>query len=516
MEFGLASRNVAGMAAQSKRNTPPKPSLGSLTVGEQGGGTARAVARNTIWGTAGRVLGGLFALGSLALISRSLGPQVYGDYATVLAFFFIAGAVADGGLYQILVRDLGRPGSDEKRLVSTAVTLRTTIVSVALFVGFIVFLSIPKYADLAALAPIAALAFLPLSLGQLLMAVFQRHLAVRTAALIELVARASQLIGVGLLWVIKTPSPFPFLVVLLVATTIQIGLLIWRSRALTPYILRATKKEAFRMMREALPVGISLVFTLAYFRLDTILLSLLHTSESVGIYNLAYKMLEQLIFFPAMFIGVMMPLLTTAYETSKERFHSLVTQAARGLAIAALPAVTGVWFLRVPIALLLGGKDFVQAEKPLGILIFAVILIFAGTLLGGLIVIVGRQRKAVPVYALAMVISIGLNVLLIPRFSYVGTAWVTVVTEVIVTSGLFLILLRDKITIRIPGLMRIFFATGVMALPLILFANTATTALGAVAVVPFLLACPVIYALALFAFNVVTREDLRLLRKQKE
>ena len=53
-----------------------------------------------------------------------------------------------------------------------------------------------------------------------------------------------------------------------------------------------------KFLREAAPLGISAIVVFAYFKMDTILLSVLKTNAEVGIYNAAYKVIENISFFP--------------------------------------------------------------------------------------------------------------------------------------------------------------------------------------------------------------------------
>jgi len=63
-----------------------------------------------------------------------------------------------------------------------------------------------------------------------------------------------------------------------------------------------------KFLKMSFPMGASALVTFLYFKMDTILLSLLKGSEEVGIYNMAYKILENITFFPAMIVGLVLPL----------------------------------------------------------------------------------------------------------------------------------------------------------------------------------------------------------------
>jgi len=474
-------------------------------------GVARAVAVNTVWGGAGRIAGGIFALFTLAFTSRALGPEGYGGYATILAFLYLFSAIADGGLYQVLVRDISRSGSAPSRLLATALTLRLLSLGGFLLLGAAAFLAIPRYLSLAAGLPFAALSYAALSLAQLLMAVFQKELVVHRASLAEIAARILQLLLTGALFFAGVRTIPLFLAVLAFTSAVQLALMVVFLHGTLRVQIGTTIKEAKAMFREALPVALSLAFTLVYFRLDTIILSLFRDPEEVGIYNLSYKLLEQLIFFPAMFVGVLTPILSDAFVRDRARFQRILEKTSSIIAMGAMPMLVGGWFLAEPLTLLLGGEAFRIAQEPMRVLLIATFLIFFGTLLGNAVVVSGRQRAAVPIYAMAMLFNIAVNVLVIPAYSYMGAAWTTVATELVVTAGLVLVLRRAAIAFTVPHAARIAGAALVMALPLFLFGRTLIASLGVASLAPLLVLCPLLYLGALFAMRAVTREDIRLL-----
>lgn len=475
----------------------------------------RSVLVNTAWGFAGRVLGGVFALITVALMSRALGPQGYGAYATLLAFLYLFQAVADGGFYNVLVRDIARPQKKPENVVATAFTLRLITLGVSLSAGFAAMFFIPQYSSLTAAAPFAVIAYAALSLSQLLMAIFQKHLAVSYAAFAEMGARLLQLAVVAALFVIHTSSLVPFVAALAAAGTLQFLLSFLFARRYVAVRLTRNVMRLRRYFFEALPVALSLVFTLIYFKIDTVLLSLLKSPEEVGIYNISYKLLEQLIFFPAMFMGVVTPILSEAFATNKDRFAKIFRLVNSAITIAALPVLIGGWFLAEPIVTILGGEAFLPAAAPLRVLLFATVFIFFGNALGNTVIVAGRQKAAVPIYALAMVINVGGNLLFIPQFSFMAAAWTTVIAELVVDAGLVWLLVRSGIAFTVPRIFRVLLAAGIMGLPLLFFGEQTLAALGVFGVIPFLIICPLLYGGALIVLRAVNKDELRQLFVQR-
>ena len=83
---------------------------------------AKKIAYNVVFSAVAKVLSTILALVGIGFITRYLGKEGFGDYATVLAFFSFFGAIADLGLYSISVREISREGADEKKIMGNVFT----------------------------------------------------------------------------------------------------------------------------------------------------------------------------------------------------------------------------------------------------------------------------------------------------------------------------------------------------------------------------------------------------------
>jgi O-antigen/teichoic acid export membrane protein len=105
-------------------------------------------------------------------------------------------------------------------------------------------------------------------------------------------------------------------------------------------------------------MGITAIITFLYFKLDTILLSLLRPAADVGIYNVAYKIMENLIFFPAMLAGLIIPLLSRYLLADRKKFDMIASKTFKVFFLIAVPIVIGTLFLAKDIILIVSGQAF--------------------------------------------------------------------------------------------------------------------------------------------------------------
>ena len=393
----------------------------------------RKIAFNTIVSIAARILGTIIALVNIGFITRYLGKDVFGEYVTILAFVSVFSIIADFGLYSLLVRDISRPGADEKKIIGNIFSLR--LISLIIVLGAAVGISLFfPYRDIVKSGVIiGAFSFFFLSSSQVLIGVFQKYLKMDRVALAEIAGRIVNLALV--IWFIQMKMGFLWIVAALAfGSFANFAVIFLYARRFVPIVLQFDFKFWKKIFKEALPIAVSIALTAVYFKAAIILLSVMKPADHVGIYGAAYKVLENLIFFPAMFVGVMMPLLSDYAVSNKEKFKFVFQKSFDIIALAAMPVVFGVIASARSIILLIGGSDFLtDTPLVLQILAFAVIFIFFGNLFGSSIIALGRQKTAAWIYGGGAIFNIAANVIMIPKYSYFGAAISTIFTEMLVT-----------------------------------------------------------------------------------
>src|SRR3972149_7355124 len=95
------------------------------------------IAYNVLISLGARVVGTALALFTIGLTTRYLGKEGFGEYSIALAFLYIFNSLADLGFYNILVREISKPGTDEREIVSNVFTLRTLSLFLILGLGVI-------------------------------------------------------------------------------------------------------------------------------------------------------------------------------------------------------------------------------------------------------------------------------------------------------------------------------------------------------------------------------------------
>lgn len=430
--------------------------------------TARLIAWNTGIQAVGKVISTLFGVAIIALLTRYLGQEGFGYYSTANAFFQIFAIMLDLGVNVMIVQMLGEHKGDtkyENRAVSATMTLRIVLslalLGVAPFIGLLF-----PYATEVKLALFAIWAsFFAASLNQIVIGVQQRHLKMHIVAASEVLGRAVLLGGLFLAMYMGW-GLVPIVLIVSLGSLINFvaNWLVARRYA----SFRWNWDPAFwkDLLTRSWPIGVSILFNLAYFKADTLVLSLVRPATEVGLYSAAYRVLEILITFPFMLAGVTLPLMAHAWtKKNSERFNALVRQSITVMTLLALPMAAGVAVLGVPAMILISGPEFAPAGQILKILALATAIIYVGTIASHVVVAVDKQRKMLPVYIVTGILTVISYAILIPIYGMWAAAWLTVASEVIVAAAAMRITLRAAPQgIDSWVILKIIFASAVMAL----------------------------------------------------
>ncbi|MBU4360655.1 flippase [Patescibacteria group bacterium] len=400
----------------------------------------KKITSNTIIHTAGKFTGSAIGVIVLGFLARYLGTQGFGYYTTIFAYLFFFSVLGDLGLYLITINELGRAGVDTKKIFSNTFTIRfvSGLFLMLLACSLIWFFPYPLLVKLGTL--IIAICVFIMMLDQLIVALFQKEMKTQVVAISEIVGKLIYLALVIL--VIKMDAGF---LAILWATVI--GFLIHFlinfifARKLLAFKFAFDKEIWKNILKKSWPIATYMIFSMIYFKADTIILSLYHPAETVGLYGAPYKILEVLIVFPAIFMGLVSPHLSNAFSKNNiEDFKRIFQKAFDGLSLIVWPIIFGTLALASSIIYLIAGKEFLASIPILQILIVATGIIFLAHLSTFAVVAINKQKSMMKYYIFAAALALALYFIFIPKYSFYAAAIITAVIEffILISSWLMI------------------------------------------------------------------------------
>lgn len=424
---------------------------------------ARSVAHNTVIHITGRIVSVAIALAVVSLLTRQLGQAGYGQYATVNAFLSFVSVVADLGLALVLVRELALRERPEEVVLGNIVGLRLAVAVVLLVLGAAAALAFPYPPIVKTSIWVAVAGFTAMSAVQLLTGLFQVRMKMVRVVAAEIGGRLTLLGATA--WALWAHASLPTLVAAAVAGSIvNLLLALAGLRGLTRLRLRFDFAYWRTIWVIAFPLAVSVVLNLIYFRIDSIFLSVFKPASAVGLYVAAYKILEVLVTFPTLFIGLVLPTLSATAGHDPQRFRHVFQRTFDVLALAAFPLLVGGLILARPLVTFVAGPEFAVAAPTFRLLLIAVACLFFGALSGHSIVAIQKQRVMVRGYLAVAVIGVISYLVLIPPLSTIGAALGTILTEAtIMLIGYIVVLKTVRFRLAWSGVGRVLLATAIMA-----------------------------------------------------
>jgi len=398
---------------------------------------SRKIAHNTLIQIVGKIISTVLGLLALAMITRYLGQDGFGEYTTITTFLTFFAVIADLGLTLVTVQMISGEKNpvEENKILNNLFSLR--LVSVLIFISlapiFVLFMPYSQTIKIGVL--IASLSFIFPALNQIIIGLLQKRLSMDRASLAEIISRVALLIGIILVARNQTGLN-GVLVVTVLAGAINFIFHYLFSRKFAKIRLQISFSLWKKIFSKSWPLAITIVLNLIYLRADVLILSLYQSSSAVGLYGATYKVIDVLTSIPFMFAGLILPILTAAWlENKTDYFKTVLQKSFDFMAIIAIPLIVGAQFLAKPIMVYIAGQDFIESGIILKYLIVSVAAIFLGTMFSHAVIALDKQKKLIGFYIFTSISALAAYFIFIPKFSYLGAASVTIYSEIAI--GLF-------------------------------------------------------------------------------
>ncbi|MCQ1535622.1 flippase [Methanosarcina sp. KYL-1] len=389
--------------------------------------TIKRLARNSgylfLSGTAAKILSFI----ALLYIARYLGPEDFGKFSFAFAFIYFFSFIPDLGIHRILVREASKEPQAAGKLIGNGTIMKVFFSLIALALSFFMISVLDFLPETKSALYIASFGLLASGAGAYGI-IYEAKLRMEYSLFFNLVSKIFFLSFV--LLAVRGHLGLPvFVFSSVLATFVHNFLMVAFSKRLVNVSFEIDPLLMKNLFREAVPVAIASVFSVIYFRIDTLMLSFLQGDLDVGFYSAAYRLTEALVFLPAAFTTSAFPLMSKYFKDSFDSFGFAYARTFKYLFAAGLLAAVLVTFNSDKIILAVYGPEYQNSIIVLQILVWATALMFVNSLVSSTCISSGNQQIISKTAVLATFLNIALNLALIPTMSYTGAALATVFSE---------------------------------------------------------------------------------------
>lgn len=466
--------------------------------------TAKRIVKNYLSLSVAEIISKIFTFLAVIYLARILGVANFGkiSFATAILTYFML--ISNLGLVTLGTRETARNKSIINEYVNNIISLRLTLAVISFLLLVLLAILIPKPYDVKYLIIFYGLSLFPFAL--LLEWVFQGTEKMEYVGIakilgcliyfvlvIGIIKSSTQLLTLPYLWLIGNIIACTFLICIFIKQfgKIKFNFNLWAWKGL---------------LKQALPMGFAWVMIQIYNNFDTVMLSFMKDDKEVGWYNAAYKVIVVVFFLGGFYIISIFPIVSKYYKESMEKLKILLSYSAKLMIMLGLPLGVGGVILAKPIMNFFYGSQYDGGIIAFQILIWYVVISFICMIYANSLLACDKERKYAVGVALAAIVNLSLNAILIPYFGLRGAAIATVAAE----CALFIYAYIEFQKIIKLKIRRYFFKPLFSALLMggILYLNIDKN-------IFFLILIGIsVYISSLFLTKGITREDMNMLRYQ--
>lgn len=387
------------------------------------------IAKNTSYLTIALIMQKVISFTYFAFLARNLGPESLGKYYFALSFTTIFAIFIDLGFINFLTREVAKKQEAAAKLLGNILSIKLILTFLTTIVVLVV-INLFNHDQLTKdLVYISIICMVLDSFTTTFFATIRGFHNLKyesiSSVIFQLIVMSFGLLamyfGLNLRWVLSTlalASIYNFIYSFwILRHKIGIKLQLLYDAELTRSIFRVS-----------LPFALFAIFQRLYTYLDSVFLSLMAGDYYVGLYQVAFKIIFALQFLPLAFTASLYPAMSTYWLTNKPQLTIAFERAMNYLIIISLPIIFGTIMLADKIVLIFK-SNYSEAVLPLQITIIALFFIFVNFPIGSLLNACDRQRRNTFNMFIVTLVSIGLNLILIPLFKTTGASITVLLTN---------------------------------------------------------------------------------------
>ena len=391
--------------------------------------TAQRIIKNTVSLLTGSVIAGLLHFIVIVYLARVLGPGGFGEISFAMAIVIYFTLIADLGLPLLGTREVAREKDKIKDYLGSILTLRLLLALIGFGLLVLMTFFLNKPVEIRYLIILYGLGLIPSAL--LLDWAFQ---GMEKMEYIGLGRILSGVVYLGLvLGFVKTPNQ------LLLIPCFQVAGNLLAAGLLISIFVKNFGLPKFRvnfvlwkkLIHQALPIGLSLVMVQIIYYADTVMLGFMRSSEEVGYYNAAYKIIFVFILILGAYYNAVFPVISNYFKTSLHLLKKLQSYTIKLMVTVVVPLAVGGTILAKPVMNFLYGAEYASGAIALQILIWGLALICIYSVYAWGLWACDGQNKYLRVVTVQAVSNVVLNFILIPFFGLIGASVATVMAELI-------------------------------------------------------------------------------------
>jgi O-antigen/teichoic acid export membrane protein len=393
-------------------------------------GFVAVVARNTTFVLGSQALLKVLALLFNIYVVRRLGDAHFGQYSAVMAYVAIFAIFTDWGMAPYALREIARDRTQTARLLPNIIAIRVMLSLMITIIAPLSALWLGKGHEMAVGIFVASAGLLLYAFQGPLVSTLAAHERLDYTSAFDV---TNQLIfwGLGVLLLISGLG-FIGLIIASLSGVLVVALLsagtLFRMGVGRPTLSLGLWPQLFRA---ALPFGVSGISYAFMQRFDIVLMSFILTDAAVGWYSVPWVLLGMMLLIAQSMAGAIYPSMVRSYAEEPGTLNAVARSSVKYLLIICLPILVGGTLLANRIIVTLYGEAFVNSIPVFQVMLWALPSLFLLELVGRVANALSLERPAAKINVSNAVVTVILNLILVPTMGILGGALALVIARTI-------------------------------------------------------------------------------------
>jgi O-antigen/teichoic acid export membrane protein len=409
----------------------------------------RRVIGNTFISLLGQAITWSSTLLLISAYGRFLGDAKFGELYFATTFVLLIGFPVESGFNQQLTRDIAQEPEKALQYLSNTLLIKAVLWSVLYLAILLLCRCLGYTVEVQTLVAICGITLLSTSIANTfgsLHNAFERVVYPVVGTILE--KGLSAIIGMVLLRLGFGVQIMAF--VLLVGSAANTTWQAFWFFRLVGTRISIDWEQIRSLLKTSIPFLIYGILGVIYYRLDTVMLSLMANTTVVGWYGAGYRIFDTLVFLPSLIISaIAYPIFSKLSLSHEEQLKLAIEKSLNFLLLCSLPIAT-MLIVAAPniIGFLYHRSEFTPSFPVLQALAPGLVFLYANSVFASIIMSTRHEKRIIIMAAIALIFNLGLNWFLIPRYLHVGAAIVTSLTELLLLGSSVLFTPKNLLPVK--------------------------------------------------------------------
>lgn len=393
--------------------------------------TVQRITKNIIALGISQIITAILGFFLVIYIARYLGEVGFGKYSFAISFISLFAILASLGINNFIIREIARNRELTNKYLTNVLVIKL-ILSFFTFTFIVLTINLMNYPqDTTRAVYLFGIYTILTSFTLTFSSIFQAFEKMEYNAVISIIEKIILFLlvffvlifGYGLIelayvyiftGIVGTTLSFAVVLVKITKPKLKIDFLLWK-----------------RIIISSIPFALNALFAVLFFKIDTVMLSVLKGDAAVGIYSAAYNPLLALTgIISYMITAALYPVMSKHFISSKDSLETFTVLSSKYITTIGFPMAIGCFILANQFIALFYVNQFSASIVVFQLLALFIPFRLVSSITGTLLTSINRQSSRTVSVGLSALVNIALNAVMIPYLSYIGASVATVLSEV--------------------------------------------------------------------------------------